>query len=164
LLHSCWCIAFGCWNSNSKLEFKFFSSFQIVQILFLPTHIHLSFSAHHSNQPAVASRPRLAPPHRGPAPRLAQQLAAASPTPPPPTPQPMTSGPHRSPPSPRPCSGRTRPSLTRRRSSLPLACVPVRGPHAKGSLPGYLRRRHPLGPLIQTLAAPLTAPEPPLKP
>jgi hypothetical protein len=164
LLHSCSYIAFGCWNSNSKFEFKCLSSFQIVQILFLPTPIPFSFSAHHSNQPAVASRPRPALPHLGPAPRLAQQLAAASPTLPPPAPQPMTGGPHMSPPSPRPCSGRTRPSLTRRRSSLPLARVPVRGPDAKGSLPGYLRRRHPLGPLIQTLAAPLTAPEPPLKP
>jgi hypothetical protein len=84
------------------------------------------------------------------------QLAAASPTPPPPTPQPMIGGPHLSSPSPRPCSGRTRLSPMRRRPSPPLARVPVRGPHAKGSFPGYLRRRHTLGPLIRTLAATLS--------
>jgi hypothetical protein len=65
----------------------------------------------------------------------------------------MTGGPHLSSPSPRLCSGRTRLSPMRRRPSPPPACVLVRGPHAKESFPGYLRRRHPLGLLIRTLAA-----------
>jgi hypothetical protein len=115
-------------------------------------------SAQHSSSPAAArflfpllAQLATAVAHRF---RVAQpaQIAAASPTPPPHAAQPMTGGPHLSSPSLCSCPGRTRPSLTRRRLSPPPACVPVRGPHTKGSLSGYLRRRHPLGPLIQTLA------------
>jgi hypothetical protein len=35
LLHSCWCIAFGCWNSNSKFEFYCLSLFKISKFYFL---------------------------------------------------------------------------------------------------------------------------------
>jgi hypothetical protein len=34
LLHSCWCIAFSCWNSNSKFEFNFLSLFKISKTFF----------------------------------------------------------------------------------------------------------------------------------
>jgi hypothetical protein len=123
LLHSCWCIAFGCWNSDSEFEFKCLSFFQIVQIFFLPTHIPFSFSAHHSNQPAAASRPRPASPHRGPALRLAQpaqQAAAASPLRLLPRLQSMTPSPRRIPLG---LPGRVRPAAARAPSVL--------GPHAK---------------------------------
>jgi hypothetical protein len=38
LLHSCWCIAFGCWNSNSSLNSSASALFKIIQIFysFLP--------------------------------------------------------------------------------------------------------------------------------
>jgi hypothetical protein len=128
-----------------------------------PCPFPFPISAQHSSSPVAArflfpllAQLATAAAHRFSAAQPAQ-IAAASPTPPPPAPQPTTGGPHLSSPSPRSCPGRTRPSPTRRRPSPPPTRVPVRGPHAKGSLPGYLRRRHPLGPLIQTLAAAFSA-------
>jgi hypothetical protein len=53
LLHSCWCIAFVCWNSNSKFEFFCLSPFQNLQNPFpSPTHFSFSFLA---LQPASSS-------------------------------------------------------------------------------------------------------------
>jgi hypothetical protein len=123
LLHSCSCIAFDCWNSNSEFEFKCLSSFQIVHFFYPPPSLS-------PFQPITQTRPRPASPHRGPTPRLAQpaqQAAAASPFRLLPRPQSMTGGDHLSSPSPRRIPlglpGRVRPAAARTPSVL--------GPHAK---------------------------------
>jgi hypothetical protein len=43
MLHSCRCIAFGCWNSNSKFEFYLFESFSIPKPFPPPTLFLSSF-------------------------------------------------------------------------------------------------------------------------
>jgi hypothetical protein len=131
------------------------NSFQIVQILFLPTPFSL---------PLFSPTPLLAQqatgrfslfPHHGPTPPAAAQLGlsahtiAASPLRLLPCPQLMTVGDHLSSPSPRPCPGRTkgrvRPATARR--LLCLARRPRRPPLA------YLSSAAPPGPHIRTLAA-----------
>jgi hypothetical protein len=58
LLHSCWCIAFGCWNSDSKFEFYLFESFpKFLNLSPLPTLIlsaHPSFLARSAAASAAA--------------------------------------------------------------------------------------------------------------
>jgi hypothetical protein len=87
LLHSCWSIAFDCWNSNSSLNSSVLSSFQIIQTPFPYPWIFPSSPASSGNSPPRhAGRFLFSSPQPSPAPRRAaqpaQQTAAASLLPP----------------------------------------------------------------------------------
>jgi hypothetical protein len=91
LLHSCWSIAFDCWNSNSSLNSSVLSSFQIIQTPFpYPWIFPSSPASSSSSPPRHAGRFLFSSPRPSPAPRRAaqpaQQNAVASLLPPAPAP------------------------------------------------------------------------------
>jgi hypothetical protein len=119
LLHSCWCIAFGCLNSNSKFEFNCLSPFQFVQIHFSLRPLIFPFLA--QQQPAAAAQ--LAFPAQSVAPLdvdPAGPHCRRQPASPLPRPQPMTGGGHLSSPTRIVSRPDSRPSPTcARRARLP---------------------------------------------
>jgi hypothetical protein len=178
LWHSCWCISFVCWNSNSSLnsivcipfkpKTRIPKPFPILS-LFSPPILYSPLRSRPAQQLARAARQLLAGRHPASAalqPSIAPtaQLAnparpsSASPLPPPPRPRSMTCGAQGSSPTPR----RPRPGLHRRRPCPSGARVPRAWPERQGVRPGYLRPPPPPGPPTRaTRAAFCPSREPP---